>query len=1609
MAGPENKTVPAWIVAADNHNIGNARMSWADPYAWEQKLGNIGKFAATSILAGTNSIYNSAITVGNWMGGDFQENSTNTWITGMDADLGKYYRDNQESVELGGFIATSLIPGIGGIKLFNAGQKALEVGIKTGKIGGNLAKAAGLMVPKTNLYLDDAIAAINSSTTTLKLLNVNTTKAIASGFYQNVLEAAAFETAVQVTMFKSPILEQQDVGDIVQNVAIGGVLGGVIGGSFATAGLFGKLKKAVKSEDKARLPFIDRPTPVEATPASERIIHYSFDSEMAAVPVTLKRADGTVVENNYAVNNTLYTDKITKNFNDIRIGINDLAGKDKSLGNFVASISTPVLKDGKYVPGFAQKYYDEFNGAIGITRPGQQLGVEVKVAKQLEAGVEPDINLAVRFVRLHGDDAGEVLASAPRVTTIADVIGNKDDILKYVRKQQYSNKFDGSDLWDVLKLRGLKNPVVQAQARYIWADTVLKEVPKGATIHKYDIPVLERAWKDGVYELRVVSGEGPSLETITIGSKQELQRIIKESKEESANLFLERLTLKKSGKIPVEDSEEMIPLITNTRLNYLHANPSENELDDLFAWQSATRKLQKDLEARGIPKTAEEYNLETIYQPSYMRVVYDVDNAATEVTENVLDGIAWYKMKQRMYIDDAKRVVAKVAGDYSAQLPDIPDTALIQASRTGSGAGLFSSENSNYGTIGSAMAWIGSVTREMKVAARKKIADELQGSLVALAGKQEAAFEFESINQKITRSGQQWVRTSIDDEHYLITDRARRATTNPETKEIDFDTVFAEFPDDLIQIKNTETTAAIDAHIGVSGQRTQNFRDIHAAQGKTDLKNPEFYRPIRPDLRNYPYFAFVKDPSVTGAGHTTMIHAASEKELAALIDKVPSRYSVITKSETEDYFKARSEYEYQRTLNENYINSELANKGIFSNFFPKSDPGKIVDDVLQQHYRESDTLVMETVRLRYEPQFNFLENLGDQYSKVDTSQFASRRDFIERTSQNPYYNYIKTALDISKIGEYPLISGFNKMLDTAVSKAVGAYQDTFAKLKSPSQLEEINAQMDKYGMKPAYYDAALQALANHTAPRGELTKFVRGANALLSQFTLGLDPLNSLNNAIGSNILRMTELRHLTKAIAAGDTEIAGELGKIAKIKLPGTGEEILAPTKLVAKAIENFWKDPNKALLNKYKQMGLIKDRAEQLKMLADDFTLTGTETVSELQKRLNTGFERAKGLLDKGESVSGNKLAEEFNRFISANVMDQITQLGVKKGLMDERTAQTYINTFVNRVEGNLIASQRPLVFQGPVGQAISLFQSYQFNLLQQLFRYVAEGSKKDIAMLAGLQSTLYGLQSLPAFQFINVHILGQLSGNTEHRDAYDAVYGIAGRTAGDFLLYGIPSNILQTNIYSRGDINPRQITVLPTSLQEIPIVQGWGKFLASMKDTLKGVTGGGDVWETILQGVEHNGISRPLAGFAQTLQAFGPEGKAYSTSSKGSILYENDLMSLATLSRLAGGRPLDEAIVNDAMFRVRTYEAARRKDMLSLGEKLKTNLIKGNDVDDADVAAFAKRYAELGGKQQNFNRWMMDLYTNANTSQSEQLQASLTNPFAYKIQLLMGGDDE
>jgi hypothetical protein len=56
---------------------------------------------------------------------------------------------------------------------------------------------------------------------------------------------------------------------------------------------------------------------------------------------------------------------------------------------------------------------------------------------------------------------------------------------------------------------------------------------------------------------------------------------------------------------------------------------------------------------------------------------------------------------------------------------------------------------------------------------------------------------------------------------------------------------------------------------------------------------------------------------------------------------------------------------------------------------------------------------------------------------------------------------------------------------------------------------------------------------------------------------------------------------------------------------------------------------------------------------------------------------------------------------------------------------------------------------------------------------------------------------------------------------------------------------------------------------------------------------------------------------------------------------------------------------------------------------------------------MVQFASAYAASGGKQQNFNKWVLDQMKNANLNEAQKITKQLQNPFAQKVQVLMGGD--
>lgn len=1598
-------SAPQYLKAADLHNLGNVGSSWYDINPL-----NLPKFAAVSITSGLNSIYNTGVKIGNFFGADAQESNTEDAINNifgdLDSDLGAYYQQNKPAADLAGFLVTSLVPGISGIKILNAGQKALAAA-NEGIIGTNLGMALGLRSAAIPRYIAQAGSEIAAGQAGFTSITSGAAKALSAGIYQDVLEGAAFETAVQATMQASPILSDQDGKDIAWNIATAGLFGGVLGGVFTAAKTVGAIRRAVIEESEIVNPYGQRnPLSFVSTGVkSDRVISLADDLEQGPA---LDPGDP-----NYAVEVKKLEDRQVRIRNDMRSAINDLVpGSDNDLGRMVADANQGNA---------AIDTMNTFMDADQIGRIGTKTKVEAEQAEYAKDGLFSAPELQVNYAKLTGENAGLVTDTAPAVTNLADRIvgtgGNsvRSSILADVRNQG----FKIGDYWDAAKASLDTAGHLQAERRQIWASESLKEIPDGATVGFRDLPVLERALQDGQLDIKLVDGSG-KIRKDKFGSQKELQDYVIAAKEDTAS----QLQLKAiKGKIAAtakgtegltDETQTAITTkigkITNTTVGRLEGTAVKND-SDYFAWQGLQKQRDDFIASRDIthPKDIE---TDPRFLPTWAKITRRVRDK-TDVNGNVIDGLTYIREKQVLAQQTVDNVVSKQAPSLVDQLPDIDNGTLASANNLGTGAGRFTINNPSYSSLGSFVSLIGSKLSDYARSVKEIFSDSSSGHLFNLAKNRDAVIEWSSINQKISRSAQMWVKTFDEDGNHALVEASAYQRMIKEGG------TFDDLDDSsLIRFHNDETGALAEAHAqqerAMYLRRNERAAALSADQARTlEIGGEPIFRPIRPDPKQYPFFAFVKDPQVTGQGHTSMIFAQSGKELeakAAVALRARPELQVWYKKDTEEFQKAEQEYQYDRTLSDNYIDSSLKNSGVYSDYFAKTDPQHVVDDYLQHHLRIIDTDARELIRSKYSAQFDWLEDQAHAFSRGTTSRFGGSFARLEAEASNPYLSYIKTALNLSRVQEAPLWYNINRFADQAVSGVVGKIQDIWGTNKevAAADLESINSSLQKYGMNTGYYDAATQLLVNHQAPQAVLTKFVRGANAVLAKLTLGLDPLNGLVNALGANILRSTEIKQLVDAVSAGDSAIAGKIAALSKIDITGKGDLIRSPVKLMANAMKDFLPNsPDRAArLDLYTRLGLMKASiAKQFQsIIGDDLALRGTESANVLQSKLSAAIAKVGELSNQGQKYSGNLLAEQFNRFVSARTVELLTQPAVDRGIITQREQYAYMNTFVNRVEGNLVGSQRPFAFQGPIGQAIGLFQSYQFNIMQQMFRYVAEGNTKDAAMLLGLQGTFFGIQGLPAFQAINQHIIGTASGNQKHIDAYDALYGIAGKNLGDILTYGLPSKLLATNLYARGDINPRQLTILPTALEDVPIVGAYTKLFSGLKDTISKIAGGSNVWETFLQGVEHNGISRPLSGLAQTLQSTTGNGVPFSTTSKGSIMFSNDLFSMATLTRLSGGRPLDEAIVNDGVFRIHSYAQYDLARMQALSEEVKNSSIQGQILDDNQWGRFASQYQANGGKQVQFNKFMMREIRSANTSNVQTITSQLASPFAQKAQELM-----
>lgn len=1577
-----NNEIPSYMYAADVHNIANGKPSII-PDAQDSALDNLTKGSLAVIARAVTSTVNILPAATNWLGlTDVPEWKTEDLLSQFDDDLSAYYSRHRDTVDVIGDVASSFIPGMAGVKALNYAQVSLK-GLSRGNAGKNILQSIGTLPDATTKYAMAARVKMAETGNTFSMIEANALKSFGTAYAQNALEFAAFETAAAVALGdRSPIFKDHTATDIIYNAALGGgVVGAGILGTVSAVKTYGALKQA--RDTVTRLFNPARHVEGEVAGTADFVQLLTKKSQLDNPPVFDAAAVGSLpAGTDITKTEQAWARTLEKRQRDLGLEIQTIAtkmaGGDADIGRVLADSLKGLPQDAAWAATLHMKEVGRAGtplAAEAIAKAAEDArfmlvdttGMSAaEIAKHTKTAALDELN-SVKYLTISGEGVGDVSHSAPAALGLADFFG--------------ASKIGAQ----ITKLVG-KNTLPSVA----WT-------PAGKSVQEVDAMYIHMA------ERKMVAGElisGEHLPALEAAYNQGIQRVVVDGMELDSTQLLRHIKAVKSDMLGLEYANALI-------------TPGSSTLDI-----SRRLNVSEKLVEGGHKGDGSEFFRVTdgaeLRNPSVIKIAYDGNPATTGVSGDVLSGMATIKQLQQVAIQTAYAAVVSVLGEQvTNMIPKIMDGEVLGTTSAGAGAGLMSFAAGAYNTVASKVEWIGKITNKLKMEMRTVTSDTLQPVMYKVLQNPEASNEIASIRHKILGTGERYVLQGDQ----LVRKAVAEYDTAIEAARVSGKKFRGVEPepvagvDDYIKINTAETREFLEAWVKHNDEFIGKQRTLNSAIGKGYTpKEGEVYFP-QPDSKKFPFFSMAvpKNPELKES--VQMLWGESAEHLANLESKVSLDYTILRKTDTELYHKAIKDYDYDLGFHAGQILDDMKRTGVAAPVFPKTDAQSLMQEMLDWRHRVSDKQVRDGVTLHNQVAFSELRRLDADYNALQLSTKTAGA-----TADSPFNSYVQTALDIPRSSHVPVWTAFNNLAENLYTKAHHAVADTYSKLKGDAQIEGINKHLEDAGIR-GFQDAATEMFANHPARGKELSKLVQTMNGVFSTLILRTDPMNAVNNGLGSLVITGAELSSLIKGIKAVGGDFEAELMHKAFVGVPGSTKAALSPVKLIGNAYADWFKligdskglssQPELVALKKrFGDAGFLPSMMDQHKSILDLGTLSGMETAGELAGKSKQMMSQFGDMLEK---VTLNKSVEEMNRFVSAHIADSVSGLAVRAGTMNPADQYAFINTFVNRTQGNYLASQRPLMFQGPVGSAISLFQTYSFNMMQHVFRRVESGDKKQLAVLLGLQTSLYGFNGLPAFDFMNKQLVGMAAGNTNYRDIPSTFGGMTdtGADVGNWLLYGGLSNATGLGLYSRGDLNPRHLTILPSSLGDVPFISATRTALGSMVNAGSELLAGADIGSTFLRGIEHAGLSRPLTGLATTMQGLGTEtGQGFTTTGKNGVIQAYDVYSLQTLGRIAGSRPLDEALTRDAYHRVQVYDSYRQAEVAVVGSAIRDKVRGGHELTEADMDGFLQSYVHKGGDQKSFIKFMQSQIKKANVSQINQMTAHLNKPNAQYMQTFLHG---
>lgn len=760
-------------------------------------------------------------------------------------------------------------------------------------------------------------------------------------------------------------------------------------------------------------------------------------------------------------------------------------------------------------------------------------------------------------------------------------------------------------------------------------------------------------------------------------------------------------------------------------------------------------------------------------------------------------------------------------------------------------------------------------------------------------------------------------------------------------------------------------------------------------------KDIVFVRPKNPGLMMDKEFGIIGGPNAQ----------VVEDKLALLRSKYGDEFETITQKNNDATHKQLlQDWEEGLAVDSFYFDSSKMNMGKAADLMPDPNP-QLVWSMLESYKRQGRTVRRNLVRQMYNREFATMESyetirsgqIGAFGTKdKEASVFQDRMaTMLNMPNDNRFQGWRQAQRSVDKL--------FSDIWNTVVTLPLRATTPNMMDVPT-GNYQKMNALAERYGL-PQMYNSDLQDYLVTSLKVNDqiLASLVPRMNWIGATLTLRLDLIQPVINAISLPILANPEIKHLMDALPELRRSQVTESLTVKAIDNKGVElAREMSNGKLWSQATVNWFK--RKDLLERYKALGIVGERAE--------FYQQAVDASAQVSKRLVDNPEDWKDSVSTALGKTTDWLAkfgdstEDYVRFVAADMARQVLDTAGITG----KTADLAIQSYVNRVTGNYQYAQRPGMFQGFAGQAIGLFQTYQFNLIQQLLRHLGDKPSRAAAMM-GLQTGIFGLQSTPGFELLNNHVAERSNYEGDFYTGINEMVGdtkVFGSTAADWILYGMASNFVRPvagdgiDLFSRGNLNPRSPILIPSSLEEVPLVSMSTKLMASRGQAANNLAGGVPVWDTFSQALATNGINRPLQGIGQLMA-----GERI-TSQGSTLLSTADLSWWQRIARVAGARGMDEAVAVGHYYRAVKYESARQDKLNELGRVVKAQVNAGNWNGDS-YSDLMQQYAAEGGNIDRYNKWAQGMYQSATQSQISELYNRNDSVEGRYMQQLMGGGVE